>query len=102
MYHGKVIPYFLLALSRFSANIWNKYLGSGKTSIKNVPLGPLCPSLVPWPPAIVTTAYWLFFITFSPSFVYFFLASSDNLYSSTYLMCVIFFSDISGSVFVSA
>ena len=66
MYHGIITLYLLLASFRFSANISNKYFPLPYTSSLNVPFGPVCPSLVPCPPAIVTTAYCPFIIILYP------------------------------------
>ena len=67
IYHGIIVSYLEFASFRFSAKISNKYFPFPYTSNLNVPLGPECPNLVPWPPAIVTTAYSPFRITSSPN-----------------------------------
>ena len=55
IYQGITTPYFSFALFKLSHNNSNKDLWDGNP-ISNVPFGPLCPNLVPCPPAIVTTA----------------------------------------------
>ena len=66
IYQGITTPYFSFALFKLSHNNSNKDLWDGNP-ISNVPFGPLCPNLVPWPPAIVTTAYCPFFTTLLPN-----------------------------------
>ena len=65
MYQGITTPYLFLALFKFSHNSSNKDLWDG-SPISYVPFGPVWPNLVPWPPAIVTTAYLLSLIAAIP------------------------------------
>ena len=65
MNHGIETLYFFSASFKPSHNSSNKHLCESNP-ISNVPFGPLCPSLVPCPPAIVTAASFPFFIASIP------------------------------------
>ena len=63
--HGIVTSYFFPCVFNESLNNSKSDLCESKP-MSNVPLGPLCPSLVPCPPAIVTAANFPALIAFSP------------------------------------
>ena len=86
MYQYTSFPYFAVVFFNEFANISKIYFPFLSTSNLNVPFGPFQPSLVPCPPAIVTTAYWFCLKTFSPIFSISCLCLLLSLFLSIYFI----------------
>ena len=101
IYQGISTPYLLLASFKVSQSISNIDLCVSNPK-SYVPLGPVCPSLVPCPPAIVTTANFPALIFSVPIFSYFAYSSLDNLDLSTKSIGSIFDSEKSFSFLLAS